>query len=307
MAKPRVDGGVLASCKTPLPPSTFAALRPLRPLPPVKLGEGLSPHPLHTRLSAARCARPASSIASGSVPTVLLNDHTRGTIGSIAVDDYSAARLATGHLVELGHRRIAFLQVDGPKSRTDRRRRGWEDALRTAGIEPDPRLVAIGGHTPEDGEEGMRYLLEDGGFTAVFVQRNDVLGNLSLGYGALFLVLCLAAHAILRLTLPDADPYLFPLVALLACFGLVMIYRLDEDLAREQAQWFVIGLVAFAGTIVLLRDYMVLERYRYTIALISLGLLMAPRLPLIGSQVNGAYLGISFGPISAIPARTPLA
>ena len=110
-----------------------------------------------------------AKIASGSVPTVLLNDHTRGTIGSIAVDDYSAARLATGHLVELGHRRIAFLQVDGPKSRTDRRRRGWEDALRTAGIEPDPRLVAIGGHTPEDGEEGMRYLLEDGGFTAVFV------------------------------------------------------------------------------------------------------------------------------------------
>jgi cell division protein FtsW (lipid II flippase) len=37
----------------------------------------------------------------------------------------------------------------------------------------------------------------------------------------------------------------------LACFGLVVIYRIDEDLAREQAQWFVIGLILFAATIVL--------------------------------------------------------
>ena len=38
----------------------------------------------------------------------------------------------------------------------------------------------------------------------------------------------------MRFTLPDADPYLFPLVAVLACFGLVMIYRIDDD-ARARA------------------------------------------------------------------------
>jgi DNA-binding LacI/PurR family transcriptional regulator len=109
-------------------------------------------------------------IAAGSVPTVLLNDHTRGSIGSIAVDDYAAAHLATSHLVELGHRRIALLQVDGPKSRTDRRRRGWEDALREAGLDVDSDLVVNGGHTPESGEAGMRKLLaKNGDFTAVFV------------------------------------------------------------------------------------------------------------------------------------------
>ena len=59
----------------------------------------------------------------------------------------------------------------------------------------------------------------------------------------------------LRVALPHADPYLFPLVALLACFGLVMIYRIDDKLAREQAQWFVVGLACFAATIVFLRDY----------------------------------------------------
>jgi cell division protein FtsW (lipid II flippase) len=146
-------------------------------------------------------------------------------------------------------------------------------------------------------------LLLTAGFAAVFIQRDDVLSNVSLTYGALFLGLCLAAHLVLRFTLPYADPYLFPLFAVLACFGLVMIYRIDEKLAREQAQWFVIGLGLFAATIVLLRDYRVLERYRYTVAAVGIALLLLPRLPGIGSQVNGAYLGVKLGPLTFQPAE----
>ena len=86
-------------------------------------------------------------------------------------------------------------------------------------------------------------LLLTAGFAAIFIQRHDLLSNVSLTYGAIFFALCLAAHLVLRVLLPHADPYLFPLVAVLACFGLVMIYRIDADLARDQAQWFVIGLV----------------------------------------------------------------
>ena len=103
------------------------------------------------------------------------------------------------------------------------------------------------------------------------------------------------------MTLPDADPYLFPLVAVLACFGLVVLYRLDEDFARDQAQWFVVGLIVFTATIVALRhDHRVLERYRYVIALGGILLLLLPRL---GNPVNGAYLSFSMGPISFQPAE----
>lgn len=146
-------------------------------------------------------------------------------------------------------------------------------------------------------------LLVTAGFTAVFIQQDDVLGDLSITYGLIFLGLCFAAHMVLRVTLKHADPYLFPLIALLACFGLVMIYRIDEELAREQAQWFVVGLIAFAATIVALRDYRVLERYRYTIAIAGLGLLLLPRVPGIGAQTNGAYLGVKIGPIAFQPAE----
>jgi cell division protein FtsW (lipid II flippase) len=144
-------------------------------------------------------------------------------------------------------------------------------------------------------------LLVTAGFAAVFIQRDDLLSDLSLTYGALFLGLCLAAHLVLRMTLRDADPYMFPLVAVLACFGLVMLYRLDESLARDQAGWFVVGLALFAGTILGLRgDHRVLERYRYSIALVGMLLLLLPRL---GSPVNGAYLSFDVGPIAFQPAE----
>ncbi|MGH2940183.1 MAG: FtsW/RodA/SpoVE family cell cycle protein [Solirubrobacterales bacterium] len=146
-------------------------------------------------------------------------------------------------------------------------------------------------------------LLLTAGFAAVFAQENSKLGNLSLTYGAYFFALCLATHIYLRIRLPHADPYLFPLMAVLTAFGLVMIYRIDESLARNQANWFVFGLVLFALTIQFLRDYEVLERYRYIIATVGILLLLAPRLPGIGEQVNGAYLGVKVGPISFQPAE----
>ena len=135
-------------------------------------------------------------------------------------------------------------------------------------------------------------LLLTAGFAGVFIQRSSKIPNLTLTYGAIFLALCVAGHVFVRITLPNADPYMFPLVAVLASFGIVMIYRISTTEARQQAQWFVLGLVLFAATIVMFRDYRKLERYRYIIVFMSLGLLILPRLPGIGDQVNGAYLGV---------------
>jgi cell division protein FtsW (lipid II flippase) len=146
-------------------------------------------------------------------------------------------------------------------------------------------------------------LLVTCGFTAVYIARQSELGSETLTYGGVFLALCLGVHLFIRRTLPDADPYLFPLAALLAGFGLVMIYRLDQDLARQQAGWFVAGIAFFMATIVWVRDVRALERYRYVIAATGIGLLVLPRLPGIGAQVNGAYLGVDLGPIAFQPTE----
>jgi cell division protein FtsW (lipid II flippase) len=132
-------------------------------------------------------------------------------------------------------------------------------------------------------------------FAGVFIQHAHALSKLSdvsLTYGAIFLGLTVVGHLVIRFTLPHADPYLFPLAAALASCGIVEVYRIDPTAARRQAIWFVIALILFAATIVFLRDYRKLERYRYTIAAASILLLILPRLPGIGEQVNGAYLGV---------------
>ena len=146
-------------------------------------------------------------------------------------------------------------------------------------------------------------LLVAAGFAAVLATRTRDVSDATLTYGAVFLGLCVLAHLFIRARLPNADPYLFPLAALLAAIGLVLIYRIDAELAREQAQWFVVGLLFFCGAILLIRDHHVLERYRYTIAAASIVLLALPRLPGIGAQVNGAFLAIKLGPIQFQPAE----
>jgi len=155
-------------------------------------------------------------------------------------------------------------------------------------------------------------LLTAVGFASVFLARGDLVGGLhgsnrisdaSLTYGGIFLGLCVCAHLVLRFTLADADPYLFPLAAVLACFGLVQIYRIDASLARLQAQWFVIGLGLFALTIVLVRDIRRLKPLRYLIAIAGLVALLLPRVPGIGAPVNGAYLSIRIGGLTVQTAE----
>ena len=144
-------------------------------------------------------------------------------------------------------------------------------------------------------------VLVTGGFTAVFIVESSQIGDLSLIYGGYFLAVCLGVHLFIRARLPYADPYLFPLCALLAAIGLVMLFRINDDLALKQASIFVAGAGLLAVTILLVRDYHVLERYRYLIATFGIALLCVPRLQ--GTTVNGAYLGIDLGPLSFQPAE----
>jgi cell division protein FtsW (lipid II flippase) len=144
-------------------------------------------------------------------------------------------------------------------------------------------------------------LLVTGGFTAVLLTRVSNVHDATLTYGAIFLGCCVFAHLFIRWRLPNADPYLFPLTAILASVGLVELYRIKESLAIKQAGWFALGLFFFCMTIVFLRDYRVLERYRYTIAAGSIGLLLLPRLA--GQATNGAYLAIHVGSFSFQPAE----
>ncbi len=87
---------------------------------------------------------------------------------TVETDDFNASQAITRHLIELGHRRIAFLA--GPASTPSAKERldGYRRALLDAGVEPDDRLVFGAGSTIEDGEKaGLQLLQERPGATAI--------------------------------------------------------------------------------------------------------------------------------------------
>jgi DNA-binding LacI/PurR family transcriptional regulator len=59
-------------------------------------------------------------------------------MAGVSADDYSGGRLATEHLLELGHRRIAYLHSND-QVLVPQRQAGYEDALKAAGITPEKR------------------------------------------------------------------------------------------------------------------------------------------------------------------------
>jgi LacI family transcriptional regulator len=108
-------------------------------------------------------------------PIVCLDrDIDSNAIPLVQVDNRLGGRLATQHLIDLGHDRIAHVTGARTLRISEDRLAGFRDALAAIGVTPDPRLVAEGGFTEEGGYDATRTLLETGEeFTAVFA-ANDL-------------------------------------------------------------------------------------------------------------------------------------
>jgi len=103
---------------------------------------------------------------------------------------------------------------------------------------------------------------------------------------------------------PRADPYLLPIAGLLTAIGLTEIYRLGPTDAFRQALWIVIAVAVFAaGLLAFRRDYRVLENYKYLFGLAAVALLFLPKVPGLGTTVNGARLWVHIGPLQFQPGE----
>ena len=109
------------------------------------------------------------------VPAVSLHSVPGGGVPVVGSNHRKTGRLATEHLLSLGHRTIGT--ITGPFRRRVVRSRlhGYEDALRQAGIEPEEDLVVEADWTPGRAAEATRLLLQrQPRITAIFV-HNDTM------------------------------------------------------------------------------------------------------------------------------------
>ena len=128
------------------------------------------------RLSDAKLKRYANDV---SVVVTGRQLRSKGLF-SLQIDDRQGAMLAVSHLLELGHRRIAF--INGSENHPDAIERlgGYRKALEEAGVGFDPKLVVVGDWHEEGGLRATLELLESkANFTAIFCVNDQT------AYGAL--------------------------------------------------------------------------------------------------------------------------
>ena len=95
------------------------------------------------------------------IPLVLFDrELPHVSIDTVKVDSVLGGRLATEHLLGLGHRRIAIIHGPVVRSTGAERLRGYLLALRAAGLRPEPALIREGNFKQDSGREMTRKLLE---------------------------------------------------------------------------------------------------------------------------------------------------
>lgn len=113
------------------------------------------------------------------VPFVTLGRGMAPEVPTVVVDEIHGVRLATRHLIDLGHERIACIAGPPGWPASRNRRQAWTQTIKNAGLEPGP--CEEGDWSTASGYEAAVRLLESGSgrFTAIMA------GNDHMALGAL--------------------------------------------------------------------------------------------------------------------------
>ena len=132
------------------------------------------------------------AIQASDLPVVVIDPRRLDVdLPRVTVDNYDGVRAGTRHLIEAGHRDIAYIRGEEDHESTEVRYRGYADAMRLAGIEPDPALAVTSNFNHQGGIHAATHLLTTHRPTAI------VAGADPIAFGAL------TAARTLGLSVPD--------------------------------------------------------------------------------------------------------
>ena len=96
-------------------------------------------------------------------------------------DNYTGGFMATRHLLDLGHTRIAFIAGDQEHPDAAERMRGYCAALESVGVPLDPALVVPGRYYEISGQQAVDRLLDEGReFSAIFAANDQMAAGAAL-------------------------------------------------------------------------------------------------------------------------------
>lgn len=111
-----------------------------------------------------------------AIPLVMACEYLHdASVASVSIDNIAAAALATQHLLDLGHRRIAFINGPAASPLCKDRLSGYRNALKKAGVSYNKDLVVRGDFSLQSGEHAVQALFDNKmGFSAIF-SANDAM------------------------------------------------------------------------------------------------------------------------------------
>lgn len=132
---------------------------------------------------AGRLSDQALRSAARSIPLVVAGRAIEGpNVWGFGFDDRAGAELATQHLLDCGHTRIAYISGDPAHADADERHAGYRAALARAGVAYDATLVTPGDYSETGGLMAVNRLLDARQpFTAIFAANDQMAIGAALG------------------------------------------------------------------------------------------------------------------------------
>jgi len=111
-------------------------------------------------------------LASG-FPVIFTTPEGPGPV--VAVDNTLGIKQAVEHLIQHGHKKIAFIAGNvGRGGDSEERLQAFRLTLKEAGLFDDPQLIAFGEHRKDGGAAAMRQILDTGADFTALVASNDL-------------------------------------------------------------------------------------------------------------------------------------
>ena len=116
-------------------------------------------------------------LARRGIPTVLLGHKAPfcQKFANVETDDINASYALTQHLLQLGHKRIAYFTGPPVSPGSQERFEGYRRALREAQIEVDEKLIFNAGATIEEGEKAALQMLNEAPKATAIQAVNDLV------------------------------------------------------------------------------------------------------------------------------------